>query len=220
MQRLFFLCALILPVLIACEENLPKDPIEENKILSFTTLTVGQEAIYLAYTANSNRTNGTTPITYTGDSLRLTVLSQNGNSFEVETTYSTAQSPDQYVFTFQNDKLIIEESANNAGNSDFISSEFLPLTLPLEELTGPDVPISLPEMNENCFQSLCTVSTVNHEQLGRTYPRLNLSAYLGAMAADGPGYYMAYSKETGIVRSTWINAWTQGETGWDLWVED
>lgn len=217
MHKLFFLSALIFPLFIACEEESPIPALEnESAVISFDAAVVGQQSIYLAYESHNDRSNGPTPLTYTGDTLWLTITGLSANVLEVEAKYSQTAETDQYRITVQNTVINISQAPGNAGNSLFIESSFLPLSLPLTVIASPVLPINFADLSENCFANTCLGSIVNHEQLGNTYARLNLSANYADMAFDGSGKYILYSKEEGIVRSTAVSAWTQDEWGWDL----
>jgi len=222
MKKSIFLFALILPLIFACREKTTPKPQGENKAapISFEAPAVGQQSIYLAYVGQNDRSNGPTPLTYTGDTLHLTMVSQSGNTFTAEARYSQSADTFTYLFNFRNDSLVIELSPGTTGFPKFIDFGFLPAALPLAPISSPQLSLTYADLSQHCFGATCFAHTLNHVQLGKTYPSLNLTAYYGDMAFDGPGHYIIYSKAEGIVRSTTVNAWTKGESGWDLWVQD
>ncbi|MEM6800598.1 MAG: hypothetical protein AAF696_04290 [Bacteroidota bacterium] len=218
MNKVLISILLILPFIIACEEEVIPDPPNETQStqVDLGELVVGQKSTYLFYNIPYDPNNGAGQLSYTGDTAWLSINNQLMDRFEMKVTYSKDAEVDTYFFSSVNDSIRIERDPNSSGPHRLLPFSMLPIRLSMKDFNGPQLNASFESIAQNCSTPTCNAYLSNHEQLGESYDRLNIYADYSDMAFDGPGYHMFYSEMYGMVRMASINAWTREEAGWDF----
>lgn len=203
-------------------------PVESPDRIRFDSMAVGQKSKYLGllgeeYFANNNIFH------YTTDTLIWEVVGQDANGFLIRESMkyvgSEPESPwfaytkDQvfeFYLNFDNDTLRVTEPGKDFLSSRLVGYRTDDWRLPLNEFNSDYLQIEGWKTSLGYCSCRREAYTVDYEQLGATYPRLNVLVDNRAMAFDGNGETCIYSKRYGIVRFTLYSPWTQRGEAWNL----
>lgn len=184
--------------------------------INFQALEVGQESRYVAF--EGEKFWEEQPVFhYLNDTLIVKVTGKTGDLFEVE-EYRTSNASDLLHYTFQvkSDTLYVKMIPRNNYPESWLFNSIGAIKLPLNTISQPIVEMKgwqIPLFGE---ESPAFGSLKNYQQLGSTYDILNVYQNYEPMTYDGPGYYVLYGKNFGVVRSVSINPWQAKGLGWDL----
>ena len=225
MKKTFFLLLLLL---LAFAFGCDKDAILPDNLVRFDQMEVGQKSRYLRFQGGSCSVNNPTLFKYLPDTLVLEVTAKDGDVYRLK-EYLTPGSlssvyPDSIgigggssEITFKL-KIADGEIALFEPAQDFFAARLFinrALTFPLEDIAMPELNISFwYPASTPTYEPMGYVK--NYEQLGVSYPRLNVVLDYGPMASDGPGAFHLYAPEHGIVRSGYRSGWCNAGWGWDL----
>lgn len=203
-------------------------PVESPDRIRFDSMAVGQKSKYLGllgeeYFANNNIFH------YTTDTLIWEVVGQDANGFLIRESMkyvgSEPESPwfaytkDQvfeFYLNFDNDTLRVTEPGKDFLSSRLVGYRTDDWRLPLNEFNSDYLQIEGWKTSLGYCSCRREAYTVDYEQLGATYPRLNVLVDNRAMAFDGNGETCIFSKRYGIVRFTLYSPWTQRGEAWNL----
>lgn len=203
-------------------------PVESPDRIRFDSMAVGQKSKYLGllgeeYFANNNIFH------YTTDTLIWEVVGQDANGFLIRESMkyvgSEPESPwfaytkDQVIefyLNFDNDTLRVTEPGKDFLSSRLVGYRTDDWRLPLNEFNSGFLQIDGWKTSLGYCTCRREAYTVDYEQLGATYPLLNVLVDNRAMAFDGNGETCIYSKRYGIVRFTLYSPWTQRGEAWNL----
>lgn len=200
-------------------------PINSNPI-RFDNIQVGQTSQYIGVIGNDRSTGN---LTYTDDTLYVSVIGQSSNGFLVAETFhwiafvnEWVQPEKDSVFLYyirvQNDTLQVESTNAAPVLSRIFTPNVEKNGLPLAQLTGAVANLS----GWTSDLPFCTCRqggfAANQTLLGQSYLSLNILADNTAMAnAGGLGETYAYSRENGIVRAAqYKDGSSQDGFAWDL----
>jgi len=233
MEKILVISILILAFSFGCEEETstpkpqkietfftPLPPLgeDEEEIISFTSPRVGQESIYLGFTAFKERNgNGLGHFTYTEDTLWVEIVGRTNFVYDLEVRSSKSTEIDRYRMTRKNSS--IEIALHNQEYAYY--SLVTDIDLTFEEITEPVVSGDFESYaQQQCDSWPCFAALNNHEQLGQTYLSLNTCADFSAMEKDGPGVFCYYSGELGFVRWVQLSGFGRNRDGWDLLIKE
>lgn len=203
-------------------------PVTSQNRIRFDSMAVGQVSKYLGligedYFASNNIFH------YTTDTLIWEVIGQDTNGYLIRESMKYAganpESPwfgytrDQ-VFEFylnlDNDTLSVREPGKIFLSSRLVGYRTDDWRLPLNDFNSEFLQIEGWKTSLGYCSCRREAYTVDYEQLGFTYPRLNILVDNRAIAFDGNGETCVYSKRYGFVRFALYSPWTQRGEAWNL----
>lgn len=220
MRSLTILTSLILIFCTACqEENTAELKTQAGNCehcINFQSLAVGQESHYVAF-EGEKFWEEVPAFRYLNDTLIVRIIGKTGDLFEVE-EYRTSNASDLLHYTFQVkfDTLYVKMIPRNNYPDSWLFANTSALKLPLNTVNQPVVTLNGWHLALLGEESPAFGSLKNYKQLDHTYDVLNIYQNYRPMTYDGPGSYILYGKNFGIVRSVSINPWQAKGLGWDL----
>ncbi len=186
--------------------------------INFQSPEVGQESRYLAF-EGEKFWEEQPPFHYLNDTLIVRITGKTGDLFQVE-EYRTSNPSDLLYRTFQikSDTLYVKLIPRNNYPDSWLFSNVNTLETPLNTVNQPVVELkgwNIPSFGE---AAPAVGLLKDYQQLDIIYDVLNVYQNYVPMTYDGPGSYILYGKDFGIVRSVSINPWQAKGLGWDLMV--
>ena len=207
------------------KENEPEDYIEPVDV-EFDNLDVGDVILYTYVTGQGHDTQSS-EATYTGDTLKLTVLEEDNGEYiiqeEITPNSAIYDSETKYISKYENKYEafweITEDSISISSRTpmeDFESHLFpKPKSFSFAKFTeyeadfeGCRTTVPYDDFHVSFFIENGTL----HDIL---YPHLNGIMNYIPFILDGDGSTHIYNKESGFVRVTSTSAWTARVWGWD-----
>ncbi len=206
------------------------DPIE------IGCLMVGQQSKFIRFSGDEYFSATNSNITYHTDTLVVEVVSEDQGVFilkeyltphSVSVVNNTLWNADS-VYTLrayvETDTLWIEPLYGEFSSSwlffevakrNSFSSTYSLSYLPFQKFQGVEVEFFGWKTNYSYSENYKAAYMTNQSLLGTSYPFLNVRINDASMAFDGPGYTIIYEPKGRLVRSSFVNAWTQDGWGWD-----
>jgi hypothetical protein len=231
-MRIYFPLLFVL-VFAGCSSDEPtkapddewEDPLEglpDKGPIRLDNLEIGQRSRYVYFEATRNLPGGDVSLSYVPDTLVLAITGKESNKWVVR----EFMTPGSENLAFEDEVVLRHLSVDSDSayftkplNAYVFSWIFLhdARTIPLKPVTDPA------PLNPDClpifgYESDISVQyTTDYSQLGQTFHHLNDYFDYTEMKTDGHGFMYAYGPTYGLVRWTWVSAWTQDKAeGWDL----
>ena len=234
-QSFLWTLALLALLVVACkkEETQPDpDPVTPVDTLTymgpirFDTMKIGQKSRYLGLLGDNYPSNNST-FNYTGDTLQLQIVGQDGNGYLIEERYRYAgivsdwldyekDSVYQYYAKVVDDTLRFKQPGSTYIRSRIVGYQISKDGIALADISSPKIEIQGWKTNLGYCECRRTGYAEDYNLFGKTYPRLNVLIENSPMSFDGNGETYIYSKTAGIVRYSTYSWWTQNGYGWDL----
>ncbi len=207
---------------VACKPDpLPVPPAPVPKI-QFDSLTVGQSSRYLGWTSD----DADDDLTYSDDTLVLTIISQNGNGFLVSETlrpegdvnpiFETDKNKEyRYYIKLKGDTIHIDPSASSSVRSRMFAPPLGRIGFPKSRFANQSVAIVGWKTDIPFCFCLSNGFVENLTLLGASYPYLNVLVDNTPMSYKSVGQTIVYAEESGIVRIS-ANGFASSGFGWDL----
>lgn len=204
------------------------DPMPSSDRIRFDQPAIGQTSRYLGLLGEDYFTADFDHYSYTDDTLVLEIVAKDNNGFKVRETLRSVGDVDPwmageqdsvyyYYFRVADDTLKVTP----VGSADYIRSRIFTYGagtkgLGLKDIDNQQVEIKGWKTDLDYCECDREAYTLNYEQFGVSYDRLNVVVNNFFMAIDGPGETYVYSQKSGIVRFSQYGWWTQSGYGWDL----
>lgn len=223
-MRYFYL--LLILALAGCDSSgLVQDTLSTDPI-NLSDLRVGQKSVYIGFEALRVNSDEST-FSYIPDTLIVEVTEKRGNAFVLKESITPGSDSYQtrlqmwtdltYLVEIENDSLQISQvsdlSSKYALSNLFRSTEH---KMPLQHQGSTKFELDGARVTGLQHTGIETGHIINHRQFERVYPQLNLYIDVTDTYVDGPGNYMVYSNNAGMVRTFSISSWTNHAQGWDL----
>jgi hypothetical protein len=228
----YFVVIILAGIMGACSSNPESSgdtPIDTGNRISFAVPKVGQVSRYVKFTGGNYHDTGNYTITYLPDTLEVSIVQVTDSGLVVEEKYSQgskarkdpktwdADSVFTYAFNFLGDSLWRSLSLRSFSHLGWPGQHITsPLKLPLASINDTVVTFVLWKSSFHYCECYNQGYTVNYNQLGRQYARLNVIVDDTPMQTDGSGITLLYSRTDGLVRSSGASWWTGEVIGWDL----
>ena len=221
----------ILVAILSCSKNVePWTPGQENKLVSFDDLKVGDKFQYSLFVGESYFDAGNHNFEYKDDYLNIEVVEKIPNGFRVkewiDQSSNMFSSSENYYYKdmdtvylnnwiLKNDKIVVEPIIEEYLYSHLFIDGYKTIELPLNRFNGEEVEITSWKTDKGFSESNSDFFVTNFKLFEFTYPHLNVVVRDEPMAADGNGNTYIYSREAGFVRAVTYSAWTGKGLGWD-----
>lgn len=179
-------------------------------------LSVGQRSRYVRFAGTDYYASSQQNISFQPDTLVLEVTGEVGGGFVVGETFKGQTV--EYFMVLDGEYLTISRPEPSFESLQLF--EVLgwnrSLKLPLK-IDGPQIHMVGWHTSLEYCECYGEGYLSNYQLLSSTYARANVVVDNRAMAGDGPGYTWIYSRESGIIRSSWVSWWPPNQAGgWAL----
>lgn len=181
---------------------------------------VGQRSVYVGFEGKNYIEESNPGIDYTTDTLVATIIDKDATGYLTEVVHNNPNiKRDTFYIIPESDSIRLR----SVGQYSTLLVNFEreeEIVLVAGEVDGPKADPKGWEIGLDCGGDIinggCNGYVEEFALGGEPVIRLNVYKNYAPMAYDGPGFFMLYDDQLGIVRSVSVGSWVPTGGGWDL----